>query len=194
MKASLPSPFAYAHASWFLGCEEKAIRAVAQVEAGPLGGFLNSGDPVILYERHIFDRQTAGAFRANTLTIGNHTYKLSDPTSGDYGSTAIQYDKLMAALKLNRSAAMKACSWGLFQILGLNFARCGFDSVESFVKAMEDSVDEHLKAFVSFVRSDHVLLAALIAKEWSTVAQLYNGPNYEINHYDQKLVAAYAIA
>lgn len=52
----------YRSAAAKLGCEVAAIKAVAEVEAGSFGGFLSTGEPVILFERHVFHKRTKGEF------------------------------------------------------------------------------------------------------------------------------------
>lgn len=45
-----------------LGVDVPTIKAVAEVESGPHGAFLSSGEPVILFERHKFHKLTGGKF------------------------------------------------------------------------------------------------------------------------------------
>ena len=194
LKATKPSGVAYISAAWLLGVQPEALQAVAEVEAGPFGAFLDNGEPVILYERHIFHRLTNGRF-AGALAPGDfprEVSELSNPSAGGYGAVSIQHAKLAAAVRLDREAALKACSWGLFQILGLNHAEAGHPSLQAFVNAMYRSVDEHLRALVMYLRHDFRLVDALRSHEWAEFARLYNGPAYQKNHYDAKLAAAYA--
>lgn len=183
-KADSPTPEAYGHAAWMLMAEPSAVRAVAEVETGPHGAFLPSGEPVILFERHLFHRLTAGRHDLS------HPH-LSSEVPGGYGTVAEQHPKLAAASALNRSAALRACSWGAFQILGLNHVQAGFPELQHFVNAMYRSVDDHLRAFVMFIRSDTRLLEALQAKDWRAFAYAYNGPAYAKHHYDERMAAAY---
>jgi len=39
----------YKEAAQKLGCDVAAVKAVSEVESGPHGAFLSSGDPVILF-------------------------------------------------------------------------------------------------------------------------------------------------
>jgi N-acetylmuramidase-like protein len=194
MKADRPSVSAYPAAAWFLQVEPAALQAVAEVEAGSAGAFLDTGEPVILYERHIFHRLTNGRF-SGALAPGDfprEVSELSNPSSGGYGAASIQHAKLAAAVKLDREAALKACSWGLFQILGLNHAEAGYPSLQGFITAMYRSADDHLRALVMFLRHDERLVDALRGHEWAEFARVYNGPAYQKNRYDAKLAAAYA--
>jgi len=51
-----------------LGVEVAIIKAVCEVEA-PMGGFLRTGEPVILFERHKFHQFTDGIFVVGSAVI-----------------------------------------------------------------------------------------------------------------------------
>ena len=93
-------------------------------------------------------------------------------------------------MSLDGQAALESASWGRFQIMGFNFAACGYKSVMAFVRAMYESEGKQLDAFVAFIRHAN-LTAALREKRWADFARGYNGPGYAANSYDQKLQAAY---
>lgn len=193
MKDDHPSPQSYAHAAWFLACDAAALRALAAVEAGAAGAFNDDGTPVILFERAKFEKHTAGKFHGQRLPNSPTEWSLvSWPAWGGYGPTSVQHDKLAFAVTLDRVAALKSASWGLFQILGENYAAAGFHDLQSFVNAMYRDVDEHLRALVMFIRSNPRLLQALKARDWTVVAFNYNGPKFMENRYDAKMAAAYA--
>jgi hypothetical protein len=178
----------YADAAQTLGCDVAAVKAVAQVETAG-ASFDASNRPTILYERHIFSRNTAPAGKfdaANPDLSGSKPYP-----PGTYGSKDQQYVKLAQAFHLDQDAALKAPSWGKFQILGENYKACGFASVADFVKAMTVSEAEHLKAFVRFLLSSPKRLEAIRNKDWPSLARYYNGPDYAKFQYDTKLAAAY---
>lgn len=179
-----------ARAAAALRCEIAAVEAVRVVEAGAAGGFLldGSGRPAILYEAHRFSRETGGRFD------GSHP-KLSVPAwdRSLYLGGAREYERLLAAVALDRQAALKATSWGLFQILGSNHKLAGYPDVESYVLAMQDSEGAHLDAFVSFCQTNRLDIH-LQALNWAGFARGYNGTAYAQNAYDTKLAAAYAKA
>ena len=181
----------FARAAKALNVEEAAVRAVAEVEAAGQG-FIADGRPAILYEAHIFHGETKGAF-ANAKD--RRGVALSSPKwdRSLYGATgAAQHARYEDARKLDPDAANKACSWGLFQILGQNHKACGFDSSQAFVDAMwTGGAAAHLDAFVAFVKANN-LDGALRAKNWAAFARGYNGPSYAVNKYDTKMASAYA--
>jgi hypothetical protein len=179
----------YAQAAQALGCEAAAIKAVAEVETRG-AAFDASNRPTILYERHIFAKSTVppGKFNAAYPDLSANT----GYGPGGYGTMGQQYGKLARAFQLDPDAALKAPSWGKFQILGVNFRECGYATVAEFVKAMTTSEREHLLAFVKFVASSPARLQALRNKDWAGFALRYNGPEYAKFSYDKKMAAAYA--
>ena len=78
----------------------------------------------------------------------------------------------------------------MFQIVGMNFAVCGFATVEEYVAAMCDSEGAQLAAFGAFCAHEE-LDRALAAHDWERFALGYNGPGEAENGYDAKLAAAY---
>ncbi|MCJ2186508.1 N-acetylmuramidase domain-containing protein [Novosphingobium beihaiensis] len=165
-----------------LGCQVAAVRAVIDVESR--GGFLPDGRPKILFERHYFSRLTKHKYDASHPAISN-------PKWGGYKGGAAEYVRLGEAIKLDRDAALRSASWGLFQIMGDNCGICGFSNVEDFVKAMVSGEAAQLDAFVAFVRANH-LDDELVRLDWAGFARGYNGPAYKKNKYDTKLAAAFA--
>lgn len=166
-----------------LGVDEAAVRAVAQVES--LGhGFQDNGEPVILFERHIFHRLTGGKYDADYPDI-------SDRVQGGYGAKRQQHARLQRAGALDREAALKSASWGMFQVMGFNYKACGFSRLQGFINAMYAGEPEQLGATIAFIRNDPDLHRALQNRRWADFARIYNGPAYRRNLYDTKLAAAY---
>lgn len=179
----------FAAAATELGCSVAAIKAVAFVESRGTG-FLDDGRPVILYEAHVFDRLTKGKHR---YAVDRSGVFLSVPSWDRrlYGRAGThQYDRLSDAAKLDQRAALMACSWGTFQIMGMNYASLGFATVEDFVAHM-DTAAENLEVFVDFIRTND-LDDELQRLDWRGFARAYNGPGYAQNRYDQKMAEAYA--
>lgn len=173
----------YQQAADLLKCDIAAIKAVAEVESRG-AGFLPDGRPKILFERHKFRSFTGGKYDASNPDISNKT-------PGGYGAGGThQWDRFKVAAALDQSAAIKACSWGKFQLMGFNFQVCGFSNLDDFYAAMQKSEGEHLKAFCNFIAGNN-LGGALRNHQWATLAAGYNGADYKINQYDTKLAAAY---
>lgn len=145
-------------------------------------GFLADRRPRILFERHIFSRLTNGKFDISDV---------SNPDAGGYGeSGANQFLRLANAVALHRNAALQSASWGLAQVMGMNFASAGFKDVETMVREMSDSEDAQLHAFVGFLQTNK-LDTHLKSHNWTSFARGYNGPNFAKNEYDTKLAEAF---
>lgn len=172
----------FCRASKRLSCDVAAIKTVADVESKG-EGFYPDGFPTILFERHKFRSFTNGRYNTSHPQI-------SGP-AGNYGKAGQnQRNKFNLAFSLDPEAAMKSCSWGKFQIMGFNYAVCGFKSVGAFVDAMKESEGRQLDAFVSFVKNNG-LADELRENDWAGFARQYNGADYKKNKYDTKMAAAY---
>lgn len=147
-------------------------------------GFIRDRRPTILYERHIFSRETNGQFDAAHPDISN-----GEP--GGYGAPgAHQYDRLQSAIALNRQAALDSASWGLGQVMGFNAGIAGYADVETMVAAMVESENNQLMALANFIVSNG-LKNALSNHKWADFARGYNGKNFAKNQYDTKLANAF---
>jgi N-acetylmuramidase/Putative peptidoglycan binding domain len=143
-------------------------------------GFFSDRRPKILFERHVFHRLTGGRFDADDPDV-------SQPTPGGYGpSGPHQYDRLAAAMVLDRQAALQSASWGLGQIMGENCHVAGFANVEEMVTAMVTGEDMQLRAMTSFIKSQG-MVASLQEQNWASFARTYNGPHFAANDYDGHL-------
>ncbi|MBZ6072446.1 N-acetylmuramidase family protein [Aeromonas schubertii] len=173
----------YVNAASELGCEVNAIKAVALTETGSTGSYYKFSDQddavlSILFERHKFSNMTSGKYDKSHPEISN-------PVRGGYGAYKVQYRKLMLAYSLDKNAALKAASWGKFQILGSNHLNAGYKDVHEFVSSLSVSEKNHLKAFVNFIKADDRLLKAIRAKDWLAFALVYNGPSQK--GYDKRM-------
>jgi N-acetylmuramidase/Putative peptidoglycan binding domain len=147
-------------------------------------GFLQDRRPKILFERHVFSRQTA------------HRYDISHPNlsndrPGGYGEGgAHQYDRLEQAIALDRPKALMSTSWGIGQVMGFNAPIVGYRDVEEMIVAMRVSEGNQLTAMARFLTAKQ-LERPLRAHDWPRFARGYNGPDYATNSYDTRLAAAY---
>lgn len=174
----------YEKAAIILGVEIAAIKAIAEIESRGCG-FLANGKPKILFEGHWFSKFTQGAYDESNPTISYKKWvKLH------YLGNEKEYSRLNTATALNKTAALKATSWGKFQIMGFNHKQCGYSNVEDFVNDMYKSESFHLMAFVKLMKSMK-WDAEIKAKNWAGFAKKYNGPEYKKNSYDVKIKQAY---
>jgi hypothetical protein len=166
-----------------LGVKAADVWAVLTVETKGCG-FLPDRRPQILFERHIFHRETLGIHDQEAPEVSN-------ATPGGYGAVgAHQYDRLAQAIQLDRTAALRSASWGIGQVMGFNATAAGYSDVETMVAAMVASEDEQVGAMLGWLASNR-MDSSLRAHDWTNFARAYNGANYAMNQYDVKLAAAY---
>lgn len=165
------------------------VKAVARVESGGRSGFLEKTDlPVILFEGHVFHRETGGAHDGTHPDISHPKW-----TKAHYRGGRAEYDRLRRAIGAGGGkpeAALKSASWGMFQIMGFNHGRAGYGSVVEMVNDLATGEDAQLGAFIRFLRADRVMIRALRGRDWTGFALRYNGGGQARNAYDEKLAEA----
>lgn len=186
-----------------LGCEAGLIYAIARQESAH-SSFIKLGPrtvPTILFEKHQFrnytrpNKKSPSPFETTHPDICGPSYVRAKknkkgewiaiksgstiPENAVYGpSGAFQYKRLSKAYQLSQNAALMACSWGKFQIMGFNYEAAGFSDVKAFTKAMSRSDAEHIKAFLKFAKSKKVLLNGLRTKNFEKIAEGHNGEDW----------------
>src|SRR4051794_32742546 len=65
------TPADFEAAATALGCRAAVIRGITVVESGGRGGYGPTGKPVILYEPHVFSRQTGHRYDASHPKISS---------------------------------------------------------------------------------------------------------------------------
>ena len=183
----------YARAARHLGCEEAAIRAVVAVESsGP--GFLSDGRCKILFEGHIFYRETMGRYAQTHPTLcfekWTREHYARGQTADERGAGEIA--RLGIAMLIDRLAALRWARYGKFQIMGFNHQLCMYPNVRFFYQAMQCDEASHLDAFCHLIKS-MCLAGALRRLEWAVFAHGYKGSAYRENDYDVKLARAYKL-
>lgn len=168
-----------------IGVGEDELHAFLDVESAG-GGFDAQGRPKILFEPHVFYRNLKGDARKRAVDAG-----LAYAKWGMKPYPRDSYPRLVSAMAIDETAALKSASWGAFQILGENHALCGYPTVQDMVRAFMADEENHLKACIAFLIAEHID-DDLKAHRWAVVARVYNGAAYAKNGYDTKLAAAYA--
>ncbi len=161
----------------------KVIHALAVVESSG-AGYMKDGRVKIRFEPHVFRKYTQGKF--------DKKYPhLSAPYRRGYQTDPVKsWSNFLEACKLNAKAAVFACSWGMFQIMGYNFALAGFTTATKFVEAMERGGESaHLAAFVDYIIS-RGLADEIQRGEMDEFFYRYNGEDYEANGYPQMYAKA----
>jgi hypothetical protein len=164
-----------------LGVEVAVVKAFDQVETKQYG-FLKSGKPTILFETDKFAKYAP--------EVNPKAYPLIATKKGYLGGES-EWRRFDLAGCLNFEAAVKATSFGRYQVLGESYKAAGYKTVHDFFIDMMISEHKHLNAFVNYVISKKSLHTAMKVKDWKTMAKDYNGRDYAKNKYDTKLEAAY---
>ncbi len=170
-----------------------ALLAVKDVESNG-GGFLPTGKPKILFEGHIFYRLLTPLLnlaRLNQLCKQYPNVVYPTWNRSKYFGGEREYLRLTTAININRAAALKSASWGMFQVMGMNYAQCGCKDIEEFVDKMKSSEEDQLMLTIKFLKNNS-LLFYLNNHNWASFARSYNGPSYATNKYDTKLAQAYS--
>lgn len=197
----------FAEVARALGCTVAQIRAVWEVESGGgwfadvrgdilaldgPGGFIDGPNlPKILFEAHIFDRETGGRFRASHPNLSSSRWDRKLYVGGQ-----AEWIRLHRAMQLDRRAALRSASVGGAQIMGFNHKLAGFDTVEAFWDAMKVSERAHLDAFAAFIRNSNLLAALRQISNYHAAcvpfASGYNGTGFAANEYHIKIARAHA--
>ncbi|MDE6323632.1 MAG: N-acetylmuramidase family protein [Paramuribaculum sp.] len=176
-----------------LGIEVATIKAVVEIEAGAAHeGFFRQGMPIINFDMSMF-RKFAGKNGINlSKYYKSHAIVFSRPNAARHGSTqAAQHARLKAARTIHNETAIQGCFWGMFQIGGFNWRRCGCASIDEFVEKMSHSERTQLELFAEFVTNSG-MLPHLQKKNWSAFARMYNGASYASRGYHTRLANSYA--
>ncbi len=182
----------YKQAARELGVEVATIKAVVFIEAGPSRrGFSSEGIPIVNFDLNLFN--SLARRRGIVLT----KFKKSNPevfaplNKQKYGTTQkAQLARLYSAMDIDSTTAKEATFWGMFQIGGFNWDRCGCSSVDEYVELMSTSEHDQLELFVKYILS-RKLERYLQAKNWSGFALRYNGKSYARHGYHKRLAKAY---
>lgn len=176
-----------------LGLEPALLKAVQLVEAAGRDGFLADGRPQILFEGHIMYKEVHKKFPDRDLAYLCKRYSMIFFPKWDkskYLGGVHEYKRLELAKEIDEECALKATSWGMFQIMGFNHNLCGCKDVFDFVHKMSESHEKQLELMYYFMNNSGCL-KELKEKDWAGFAKKYNGPGYAQNAYDQKLRNAY---
>lgn len=175
-----------------LGVDVPTIKAVINIEAGAgHQGFHAPGQPIVNFDLTMFRRAAA------RQGINLNKYKKSNrvvfnrPDSRKYSSyQAAQHERLKSAMSIDSIAAIDGTFWGMFQIGGFNWKKCGAASRGEFIERMCKSEHEQLELFVNFIKIND-MDKYLRKKDWAGFARRYNGPSYARRGYHTRLAKAY---
>ena len=170
-----------------LGVEVAAIKAVVDIEAGRTHeGFSAPGKPLINFDLSMFRRFA----QRRGVNLAKYSKSHSVVFTSHRGSQTRANRRLEAARSINPHAAVEGTFWGMFQIGGFNWKKCGAESIEDFEMRMSRSERDQLDMFASFI-TNAGLLKHLRSKNWAAFARGYNGPSYAKRGYHTRMAAAY---
>lgn len=175
-----------------LGVETAAIKAVIDIEAGKTHkGFWAPGKPLINFDLAMYRKFAPKHGVSLKKARKSHPVIFSRPDVRRYGSyQGGQYARLDAACEIDRESALKSAFWGMFQIGGFNWSKCGAKDIEEFVTLMSRSERDQLELFARFICNGG-MVEAVRKKEWLKFALRYNGPRAKSRGYHKRLAAAY---
>lgn len=172
-----------------LRLDPELVTAVLSVESGGQA-FGPDGRMAIRFETHIFHHYWGTAnperfarhFRFNPDRIWlDHAWRPgpSEPWRAFHGDPAAEWQAFTFAAGLDGmasdTAAKQSISMGAPQIMGLNFASLGYESVQAMFDAFSASEVSQIVGFFDFVQSKSGV-RALQRGDFHAFAEVYNGP------------------
>lgn len=158
------------------GCHPAALEAISNVESRGFGWFPD-GRIKILFEKHWMYKLTKGTERQRAVSTGVARRKWISPKKGGYKEQKTAEDRyriLRQAIGIDETAALQSISIGKFQIMGFNYALCGFASPQDMWTAFLESERHQLRAFSTFLEKKG-LVSAIRRLDFDEVEEKYNG-------------------
>jgi len=176
-----------------LGVEIAAIKAVSDIEAGKSHqGFVDVGQPVINFCSSLFRLRLRKAGINPAKYSRSHRTAFASVNCSKYGSYGkAQHARLSCAMEIDKDVAQESTYWGMFQIGGFNWSRCGVDSVGEFARKMGESEAMQLELFARFLENNG-MVKYLQRKDWRGFAKAYNGARAIKRGYHRRMAVAYA--
>jgi hypothetical protein len=186
-----------------IGVGEDELHALIEVETSGTG-FDKQGRVKILFEPHRFYRLLGPGSAGNDKLKRAVDAGLAYKNWGARPYPSDSYPRLLQAMEIDETAALKAASWGLPQIMGENHRAAGFDSVQEMVSAFADDEDAQLQAMVRFIQTNHIdddlrrieqikqSGRVPTAADWVPIVRVYNGAGFARNDYHNRAARAFA--
>lgn len=169
-----------------IGVGEDEIHAVLEVESRG-SGFDRQGRVAMLFEPHLFWRELGDTPKRRRAAAEGLAYS----SWGQQPYPSYSYPRLLRAMAIDETAALRSASWGLGQILGSNHRDAGYATPQAMVSAFAEDEEAHLEAMVSFIKTNR-LDDELRRRDWAGFARGYNGPQFAKHNYHGRLAAAFA--
>lgn len=160
-----------------IGCHPADLEAISIVESNGFGWF-KDGRIKILFEKHWFYKNlTDTKLRDAAVKAGLARKAFIKPSDGGYkdqSNADARYRLLLRAIALDEEAAFRSISMGKFQIMGFNYALCGFSSAKEMWEKFIDSERSQIQAFATFLEKKG-LFPALRSRDFAKIETVYNG-------------------
>lgn len=182
----------YQEVAQMLDVDVAAIKAVVDIETGRRHeGFWAPGKPLINFDLTMYRRFAPRCGVSLTKAKKAHPEIFRRPDARRYGSyQAAQQARLDAACDVDTVSAYQSTFWGMFQIGGFNWRKCGCNSVQQFVELMSRSERSQLELFARFIENSG-MVDAVRRRNWLQFALKYNGPKAKSRGYHKRLAASY---
>lgn len=182
----------YETVAQMLDVDVAAIKAVVDIETGRRHeGFWAPGKPLINFDLTMYRRFAPRNGVSLSKAKKAHPEIFRRPDARRYGSyQAAQQARLDAACSIDTVSAYQSTFWGMFQIGGFNWRKCGCDSVQQFVALMSSSERAQLELFARFIENSG-MVDAVRKHNWLQFALKYNGPKAKARGYHKRLAASY---
>lgn len=159
------------------GVEPWKLHALADIESRR-GGFDNDGRAIAVPELHKFSEFTFRAYDKTDPDLSTakwvHPAKVKPGHPYTLDNTG-RWDILVRQAVLDFDAALKASSWGAFQIMGFNFAKLNFDAPIELVRRVYEGERAQLDLAVRYLIAEGGF-DPLIKGDFVSAAIVQNGP------------------
>ncbi len=181
-----------------IGVGEDVIHMLIEVETRGTG-FDKQGRVIMLFEPHIFFRQLRKDKSKLDKAVRNG---LAYVKWGTIKYPRDSYPRFLNAIQIDETAAYASCSWGLGQIMGMNFKMAGYDSPQEMVQAFAESEANQLEAMIEFAKAagidddlqriDRKLKAGqkVTSVDCIPIARSWNGSGFAKHKYHERLAGA----
>jgi len=182
----------YEEVALMLDVDVAAIKAVVDIETGSRhNGFWAPGKPLINFDLSMYRRFAPKRGVSLTKVKKSHPVIFRRPDARRYGSVqAGQQARLDAACAIDTASAYQSTFWGMFQIGGFNWRKCGCESIVEFVEKMSLSERSQLELFARFIENAG-MVEAVRKHNWLRFATMYNGPKAKFRGYHKRLASSY---
>ncbi len=171
------------------------VNSLVATLAAESGGncFGPGGRLIIRFENHIFYQywgeshpETFDRFFAFDRSGPGNAWKghvwrrdVDQPWQSFHGNQDLEWQALTIARALNDTAALFSISMGAPQVMGFNYRRLGYDSVQRMFYTFAKSAHAQLLGLFDFVKGMNrtsPAVQALRNRDFMTFASIYNGP------------------